>query len=67
MATALTGFVLIIEFHREADGRCLADIAALPGATAFGRSRRQATAAVQALALRLIADGWNTVRLFPGQ
>ncbi len=45
-----------IEYHRQEDGRWLADIAALPGVTAYGQTRRQATAAVQALALRLIAD-----------
>ena len=50
------GFSLAIEYYREEDGRWLADIAALPGVTAYGRTKRQATAAVQALALRLIAD-----------
>ncbi|MCW5983154.1 MAG: type II toxin-antitoxin system HicB family antitoxin [Bryobacteraceae bacterium] len=47
---------LPIEYYREEDGRWLADIPALPGVTAYGRTRKQATAAVQALALRLIAD-----------
>lgn len=50
------GFSLAIEFDREADGRWLADIPALPGVTIYGRTRKQATAAVKALALRLIAD-----------
>jgi predicted RNase H-like HicB family nuclease len=45
-----------IEYYREADGRWLADIAALPGVTAYGRSKKEAMAAVRALALRLIAD-----------
>ena len=49
-------FSLAIEYFREEDGRWLADIPALPGVTAYGRSKKQATAAVQALALRLIAD-----------
>ena len=53
---AAGGFSLAIEYYREEDGRWLADIAALPGVTAYGRSKKQATAAVQALALRLIAD-----------
>lgn len=48
------GFSLASEC--EADGRWLADIPALPGVTAYGRSKVKATAAVQALALRLIAD-----------
>jgi len=56
MRKASTGFSLKIEYHREADGRWLADIAALPGVTAYGRTRKQATVAVQALALRLLAD-----------
>ena len=53
---AAEGFSLAIEYHREVDGRWLADIATLPGVTAYGRTKKQATAAVQALALRLIAD-----------
>jgi predicted RNase H-like HicB family nuclease len=55
-APAVEGFSLAIEYQREEDGRWLADIPALPGVTAYGRSRKQATAAVKALALRLIAD-----------
>jgi predicted RNase H-like HicB family nuclease len=51
-----TAFALAIEYFREEDGRWLADIAALPGVTAYGRTRKQGTAAVQALALRAIAD-----------
>src|SRR5437879_1528542 len=54
--TAYHDFSLAIEYLREEDGRWLADIPALPGVTAYGRSKRQATAAVQALALRLITD-----------
>jgi predicted RNase H-like HicB family nuclease len=55
-----------IEYCREEDGRWLADIAALPGATAYGRTRKQATAAVQALALRLIADRLEHGDALPG-
>ena len=50
------GFSLVIEYFREEDGRWLADIPALPGVTAYGRTKKQATAAVEALALRLVAD-----------
>ncbi len=50
------GFSLAIEYFREEDGRWLADIPALPGVTAYGRTKKQATVVVQALALRLIAD-----------
>ena len=60
------GFSLAIEYHREVDGRWLADIPALPGVTAYGRTKKQATAAVQALALRLIADRLEHGEAVPG-
>lgn len=60
------GFSLSITYMREEDGRWLADIAALPGVTAYGRSKKQATAAVQALALRLIADRLEHGEAVPG-
>ena len=37
---AAEGFSLAIEYYREEDGRWLADIAALPGVTAYGRSKK---------------------------
>src|SRR5690242_10824344 len=49
-------FSLAIEYHREEAGRWLTDIRALPGVTAYGRTKKQATAAVQVLTLRLIAN-----------
>jgi predicted RNase H-like HicB family nuclease len=63
---ATEGFSLAIEYYREEDGRWLADIAALPGVTAYGRTKKQATAAVQALALRLIADRLEHGETLPG-
>jgi hypothetical protein len=36
---AAEGFSLAIEYYREEDGRWLADIAALPGVMAYGRTR----------------------------
>src|ERR1022692_3740851 len=67
---AAEGFSLAIECYREVDGRWLADIAALPGVTAYGRTKKQATAAVQALALalalRLIADRLEHGEALPG-
>jgi predicted RNase H-like HicB family nuclease len=60
------GFSLAIDYYREDDGRWLADIPALPGVTAYGRTKRQATAAVQALALRLIADRLEHGETLPG-
>ena len=47
---------LEIELDREADGRWIADIRALPGVMAYGASREAAIASVKALALRVIAD-----------
>ena len=66
MRKSANGFSLAIEYHREVDGRWLADIAALPGVTAYGRTLKQATAAVQALALRLIADRLEHGEAVPG-
>jgi predicted RNase H-like HicB family nuclease len=45
-----------VELDRETDGRWIADIPALPGVMVYGRTRKQAQAAVEALALRVIAD-----------
>src|SRR5207247_1524845 len=59
-------FSLAIEYHRETDGRWLADIPALPGVTAYGRTKKAATAAAQALALRLIADRLEQGEAVPG-
>lgn len=59
-------FALAIEYYREEDGRWLADIPTLPGVTAYGRTKKQATAAVQALALRLIADRLEHGETVPG-
>jgi predicted RNase H-like HicB family nuclease len=47
---------LKVEFSREDDGRWVADIPALPGVTVYGRTRKQALASAEALALRVIAD-----------
>ena len=60
------GFSLAIEYYREDDGRWLADISALPGVTAYGRTKKQATVTVQALALRLIADRLEHGEAIPG-
>ena len=45
-----------IEVEREADGRWIAEVVELPGALAYGSTRDEAVAHVQALALRVIAD-----------
>lgn len=59
-------FSLAIEYDRENDGRWLADTPALPGVTAYGRTKKQATAAVQTLALRLIANRLEHGEAVPG-
>ena len=44
----------------------LADISALPGVTSYGLTKKQATGAVQALALRLIAGRLEYGEAVPG-
>ncbi len=39
-----------IELDREEDGRWIAEIAALPGVMAYGKSKQEAVAKVKALA-----------------
>ncbi len=64
--SSVSRFSLALEYHREYDGRWLADISTLPGVTAYARTKKQATAAVQALALRLIADRLEHGEALPG-
>ena len=45
-----------IELEREDDGRWIAEIGELPGVMAYGTTRDQAIGAVEALALRVVAD-----------
>lgn len=45
--------MLRIEFEQEADGRWIAE---LSGVTAYGVTRQEAQAKVEALALRVLAD-----------
>jgi predicted RNase H-like HicB family nuclease len=47
---------LRVEFDRETDGRWIAEVPELPGVLAYGKTRSEALAAVEALALRVIAD-----------
>jgi predicted RNase H-like HicB family nuclease len=47
---------LIVEIEREDDGRWLAEVPELPGVMAYGQSRDEAVARVEALALRVLAD-----------
>ncbi len=45
-----------IETEREDDGRWIAEVVDLPGVMAYGPTRKQAVAAAQTLALRVLAD-----------
>jgi predicted RNase H-like HicB family nuclease len=44
-----------IEMDREDDGRWIAEIAALPGVMAYGKTKQEVVAKVRALALRVLA------------
>ncbi len=45
-----------IEVEQEVDGRWIAEVPDLPGVMAYGKTRAEAIAGVQALALRVMAD-----------
>jgi len=45
-----------IELEREEDGRWIAEVPHLPGVMAYGKTRKEALAKIQSLALRVIAD-----------
>ena len=47
---------MIVEVEREEDGRWLAEVPDLPGVMGYGRTRTEAVAKVEALALRVLAD-----------
>jgi len=47
---------LVVEIEQEVDGRWIADISALPGVMAYGKTQEEAQGKVQALALRVLAD-----------
>ena len=47
---------MTIETERESDGRWNADIPAIPGVMAYGDSREEAIANVEALALRVNSE-----------
>ena len=48
--------LLTVAIEREDDGRWLAEVVDLAGVMAYGESRDQAVARVEALALRVLAD-----------
>ena len=45
-----------VDTEQEADGRWIAEIPELPGAMQYGKSREEAIAHVEVLALRVIAE-----------
>ena len=45
-----------IELEQEEDGRWIAEVSDLPGVLKYGSTREEALTAVQALALRVLAD-----------
>lgn len=45
-----------LEFDQEVDGRWIAEVPAWPGVMAYGETRMEAAARVQALALRVLAE-----------
>jgi predicted RNase H-like HicB family nuclease len=57
---------LVIELEREEDGRWLAGVEALPGVFAYGATRDEAVARVEALALHVIADRLEHGEAAPG-
>ena len=50
------GTQLRIKIEREEDSRWIAEVPDLPGVMAYGKTRAQALAKVEALALRVIAE-----------
>ena len=45
-----------VEVEQEQDGRWIAEIASIPGAMAYGATKAEAVAKVEALVLRILAD-----------
>lgn len=45
-----------VEVEQEQDGRWIAEIASIPGAMAYGATKAEAIAKVEALVLRILAD-----------
>jgi len=46
----------IIETEKEDDGRWICEVPEIPGAMAYGKTRNEAVAKTQSLALRILAD-----------
>jgi predicted RNase H-like HicB family nuclease len=48
--------IYTIGLDREADGRWIAEVLELPGVLTYGKTRKEAVARAQALALHVVAD-----------
>lgn len=48
--------MMTVKTCKEADGRWLAEVSALPGVLAYGATREDAVRKVESLALRVLAD-----------
>jgi predicted RNase H-like HicB family nuclease len=55
-----------IKIEREEDGRWVAEVMELPGVLVYGKTREEAIAKVEALALRIIADRLDHGESGPG-
>lgn len=47
---------LVIQVEHETDGRWIAEVPALPGVLAYGKSENEAISKAQGLALRVLAE-----------
>lgn len=47
---------MLVVVEQEEDGRWIAEVEAVPGALAYGATRKEAVAKVEALVLRVLAD-----------
>ncbi len=54
--------ILTIEHEQEEDGRWIIEILEIPGVLAYGKTREEATAKAQAVALRVLADRLERAR-----
>jgi predicted RNase H-like HicB family nuclease len=59
--------MLKIESEIEADGRWIAEVAALPGVLAYGASKAEAEDKAKVLALRVIADRLDNGEPLPSE
>lgn len=59
--------MLRIESEREADGRWIAEVPALPGVMSYGATQEEAHARVKALALRIVADRLDNGEPLPSE